>query len=201
MVASGFSMRPRLLATLLAAAALIASPSARAEHAFSIDRVVAFVGDYPILRSEVAAKARLLQPASGKPLSAADVLKTEKAVLEAMIDNALILQDAVRLKLHVSELEVMQGKQRLAQRAGRSHEQILALGRERGFTVDDYDAAVRGEILEEKWISLVVKPRVKAAPSPEGAFDPNGPYVRELIAERARAVAELRKSIFVQVRW
>lgn len=194
-------MRLRCLAVLIAVAGLVAASSARAERAFLIDRVIAFVGEHPILRSEVTAKARLLQSPSGKPMSAADQLKAEKAVLELMIDNALILQDAVRLKLQVSDLEVMQAKQRLAQRAGRTHEEVLVLGRERGFTVDDYDAAVRSHVLEEKWVSHVVKPRLKTPPSPEGAFDPNGPWMRELIAERARAVAELRKSAFVQVRW
>jgi parvulin-like peptidyl-prolyl isomerase len=193
-------MRPLSLTFVVSLAALLAAAPARAEQAILVDNVVALVGDLPILRSEVLAKVRLFQ-VSQKPKDASELARWEKQVLEAMVDNALIVGDALRLGIQATDLEVAQAKERFARKVGRSHEEVLAEGKRYGFTAEDYDSAIRSEVIEQKWIALVVKPRVKASAAGGAALDDQSPYVRQLVAERSRAVAELRESTFVLVRW
>jgi hypothetical protein len=161
----------RVLAATLGLLLLLAARPARAD-AVRLDDVVAIVGDEPILRSEVVAKARLAK---------AD----QREVLDLVIDNALIVIDAYRLGIYVSGLEIAQAKERIGRKTGRALE----------------TAQVASELLELKWLALAVKPRVKM-PVPVGAAPAaQEPFLRELAAERKRVLAELRKSIFVEVRW
>lgn len=171
---------------------------ARADEAVLLDHVAAVVGDVPILRSDVLAAVRSWMPKASKDPS--ELARAQKQALERLIDNALIVRDALHRKIEVSDLEVAQAKERVAQNAGRTHEAVLEDVTKQGFTAREYDAVLRAEILKQKWMVFVVKPRVRAPATPEAMLDPDGPYVRELMAERARAVAELRKQIYVRVR-
>lgn len=189
-------------AVALSGAAWLGAAPAHADEAILVDKVAAVVGGVAILRSDVVATARsaMVRPSEVASRDASEVARLEKQALDLLIDNALIVRDALRRGLQVSDLEVAQAKGRVAQNVGRSHDALLDEARRNGITAREYEAALRAEILMQKWLILVVKPRVKAPATPEAMVDPGSPYARELAAERGRAVAELRKWAFVQIR-
>lgn len=191
-------MRRALVAVALSGAAWLGAAPAHADEAILVDKVAALVGGVAILRSDVLATARSAMPRPAK--DASELARVEKQALELLIDNALIVRDALRRGLQVSDLEVAQAKERVAQNVGRPYEALLDQARRNGVTARDYDGALRAEILMQKWLILVVKPRVKAPATPEAMVDPESTYAKELAAERGRAVAELRKWTLVQVR-
>lgn len=189
--------------TLLAAfgAFLLLAPCpARAAHAIVVDEVVALVGEEPILRSEVVTKART-SAAMQKADTPAAVERIEREVLESIIETALIVIDASRLGLRVTPLELAQAEKRILGDIGLTRGQLLAELKRRGVLPREYDAVVVAQLLEQKWLALVVKPHVKTPVPLTTTVDADAPFVRELAAERKRALTELRKSIFVEVRW
>jgi parvulin-like peptidyl-prolyl isomerase len=175
----------------------VAAP-ARAEEAILVDKVVAVVGNVAILRSDVVATVQSSRPRPPKYPS--ELARVEKEVLELLVDNALIVRDALRRGLQVSDLEVAQAKESIAQNVGRTHDDLVDDVTRHGFSVRAYDSALRAEILKQKWMALVVNPRVRVTATPEEMLNPEGPYARELIAERSRALTELRKWAFVEIR-
>lgn len=197
---NGSKMARRAVAGFSLALCTVLAHPAVAEQAIVLDDVVAVVGEEPILRSEVVAKARLTDAMvrADSPIAVAAI---QRAVLEETIDGALIMFDASRLGLTASPLEVSQGKERLARKAGKTQEQFLAELKRRGLWAHDFDLHVKREILEQKWLALVVKPNVKMAPPLNGNPDAEAAFFRELGAERKRALGELRKSVFVEIRW
>jgi hypothetical protein len=165
-----------------------------------VDEVVAIVGNESIFRSDVIAKAQMAE-ALAKAATPAAVDRVRREVLDNIIDTALIVTDALHRGLHVSPLEVAQAKERVLRQLGATHEQLRAELERRKVTVRDYDVTIEAELLEQKWLALVVKTHQKATVSPAATPETEALFLRDLAAERKRALAELRKTIFVEVRW
>ena len=53
----------------------------------------------------------------------------------------------------------------------------------------------------EKWIAVKVRPRVKVAAPTTDKPEEHAPFLKALEEERRKAVAELRSTAFVEVRW
>lgn len=192
-------IRIALLAAL-GLAPLLSARDARAGQATIIDEVVAMVGNEAILRSEVIAKARMSE-AMAKADTPAAIDRVRREVLDNIIETALIVTDALHRGLRVSPLEVAQAKERVLRQMGGTHEALRAELARRNVTVREYDATIAAELLEQKWLALVVKTHLKTPVPLASTPEAEALFLRDLAAERKRALAELRKTIFVEVRW
>ena len=137
-----------------------------------VDRVVAFVDGQPILKSDVD---RRVSPAAGRD-----------AVLQALIDEQLIADDAATLRVRVEDAEVDQVVSRMAAEDHVNPEQLAEALRQEGLTLAEYRRQVRQQILEVKWIRA----------RNDGAL----PVPEAFARVRAAAVESLRRNAVIEVR-
>jgi parvulin-like peptidyl-prolyl isomerase len=191
---------------VLAAAAFayfsVAAPSADAETSVLVDKIVAVVGEVSILRSDVLAAARPFYVKIGKPEEhPKEIEQLHQDILARMVEDVLVAREARRLNLEVRPAEIDQAKEWIAKQNKLTREQLEAEVRKQGVSKEEYDAELHRQLLAEKWVATKVRPRVKmAAPTSEKPED-QAPFIHALEDERRKAIAELRRTTYVEVRW
>ena len=138
----------------------------RTADAVVIERVVAVVGDRPILLSELRHRARpnlLRLVAGGKDANFQAAAQTEifKELLNKMIDDRLEEQVAEKSRLSVNNEEVDRGISNVANNAKTSVPGVLEEVRRQGLSEQDFREELKRQILEGKLIELRVRPRVR----------------------------------------
>lgn len=138
---------------------LLLSGPARAERPpgwVEVDRVVAVVNQDVILASEVARRVAPLRPGPGKPPPAG----AERQILEQMIDETLLAQEAARARITVPDADV-EGAIQEIKRQNRLDDAGLARAlADQGYTMELYREDLRQQILRLRAINLVIRPRV-----------------------------------------
>lgn len=193
----------RSAAAALAALALwLAAPAARADKAVLVDKIVAIVGEVTILRSDVIASSR---PFYGKlGAGAADRAKLDeihREVLARMIDDVIVAREAQRLGVDIRDAEVDQAKEWIAKQNGMTRAQLDAEVQKQGLGKEEYDAELRRQLMSEKWVAIRVRPRIRRPLPAADKPDEQKAFMQEIEAERKKAIAELRKGAYVEVRW
>jgi peptidyl-prolyl cis-trans isomerase SurA len=158
----------KLLASTAAVAALAAAPEARATI---VERVVAVIGERPVLWTELLHRAmsgRVQIRTQTRDPNVISVQEQEmyKELLDRMIDDRLEEQQADKAHISVTAEEIDRGIANIASQAqaqqGRSvtTADVLDEVRRRGLTEQDFRDEIRRQILEGKLIELRVRPRV-----------------------------------------
>jgi peptidyl-prolyl cis-trans isomerase SurA len=162
--------RRRAIALALGVALLFGS--APPAQATIVERVVAVIGERPILWTELVHRAlagRVQIRVQTQDPNVISVQEQEmyKELLNRMIDDRLEEQQADRAHLGASQEEIERGIGNIASQAqaqqGRalSVADVLAEVRRRGLTEQDFRDEIRRQILEGKLIELRVRPRVR----------------------------------------
>lgn len=155
---------PLVSAACLAAAVWLFSPPA---EAVVVERVVAVVGDKPILLTELRrrAKARLIQIEAvipPGPQRAAEEQNTLKTALEAMIEEELEAQAAEKAKITVTSDEITQTLKTVAQAQGLSIDDLYKQARKIfGLTEQEYREEIKRQVLEGKMLQARVRNRIR----------------------------------------
>jgi peptidyl-prolyl cis-trans isomerase SurA len=196
-------MLRRALPVAAFVALVSASPLARADaKPILVDKIAAVVGEITILRSDVLAGARPLYAKIGKPEEhAAEIEQLHKDVLARMVEDVLVAREARRLNIQVVDVEIDQAKEWIAKQNKITRAQLEAEVKKQGVSKEEYDGELHRQLLAEKWVALVVRPRLKMAPPTSDKPEDQAPYIQALEGERKKAVAELHKTTFVEVRW
>ncbi len=153
----------------LVAATLVAALTARPSpaHAVIVERVVAVVGDRPILLSELRSRAKpfLLQVQAKVPpgpQQAAAESQVLKELIQKVIDEELETQAADKAKVTVTMEELDAAIRNVAQMQGMTMPELIREARSRsGMTEQEYREEIRRQILEGKMLQLRVKGRVR----------------------------------------
>jgi peptidyl-prolyl cis-trans isomerase SurA len=146
-------------------AALVARPSPA--HAVIVERVVAVVGDRPILLSELRSRAKpfLLQVQAKVPpgaQQAAAESQVLKELIQKVIDEELETQAADKAKITVTMEELDTAIRNVAQSQNMTMVELIREARMRsGMTEQEYREEIRRQILEGKMLQLRVKGRVR----------------------------------------
>jgi len=146
-------------------AALVARPSPA--HAVIVERIVAVVGDRPILLSELRSRAKpfLLQVQAKVPpgpQQAAAESQVLKELIQKVIDEELETQAADKAKVTVTMEELDAAIRNVAQMQGMTMPELIREARSRsGMTEQEYREEIRRQILEGKMLQLRVKGRVR----------------------------------------
>ncbi len=149
------------------AVALIASgiSAALGAHATIVERVVAVVGERPILLSELRRRAkpflRTLTGSASARAGAQSKLFTE--MLERMIDEELVRRAASRAQLTVSKAEVDAAVERVAKGNGVDMDTLIAEVERSGVTLSDYRRELRSQLLDAKVMQLRLQGRVRVS--------------------------------------
>jgi peptidyl-prolyl cis-trans isomerase SurA len=145
--------------------------SAAAARATIVERVVAVIGERPILWTELLHRAAPERVQIRMQTNDANVISVQeqemyKELLNAMIDDRLEEQQADKAHITVAPEEIDRGIANVAAQAqstqGRpvTAQDVLAEVRRRGMTEQDFRDQVRRQILEGKLMELRVRPRV-----------------------------------------
>jgi peptidyl-prolyl cis-trans isomerase SurA len=171
----------RLHCLLAPALAAIVSGVAGPAHATIVERVVAVVGERPILWTELlhrAAATRVQIRMQTRDPNVISVQEQEmyKELLERMIEDRLEEQQADRAHIHVTPEQIDRGIANLAVRAEQTNghpvtaEDVLAEVRRRGLSELDFRDEIRRQILEAQLIELRVRPRVRVTEQDARAY-------------------------------
>ena len=156
----------RLLAG--AAFALLAGGSVRLAHASIVERIVAVVGERPILLSDLRHRARpFLSRIYATAQSPAQVAASEtqmfKELLNRMIDDRLEEQAADKARISVTLDEIDSAIRNIATQAKLDPKDLLNEAKRQGLTEQDYRDELRRQVLEGKLVQLRVRGRVKVS--------------------------------------
>jgi peptidyl-prolyl cis-trans isomerase SurA len=140
--------------------------SAGDAHASIVERVVAVVGERPILLSDLRQRARphlyrIALSTQNPAQQAAAESELYKELLNRMIEERLEEQAADKAHISVSPEEVDNGIRQVAAQQKMSPRQVIAEARRQGLTEQDYRDEIRRQVLEGKLIQLRVRGRVR----------------------------------------
>jgi peptidyl-prolyl cis-trans isomerase SurA len=127
-----------------------------------IDRIVAVVNGEIITLYEVDERARpLVSRAGGTDFEKRRLLdQARQRVIEAMIDDLLIKQEAQRLGVSVSDMEIQNQIRQLKDANNLSEEQFTSSLLLQGMTRADYEKMLRDDILKQKILGAMVRRKV-----------------------------------------
>jgi peptidyl-prolyl cis-trans isomerase SurA len=158
-------VRPVLAALALSLAAASAYP--RDASAIIVERVVAVVGDRPILLSELETRTRpfrlqILQKVPAGPQRSAAQDQINREMLQKMIDEELEQQAAERAHISVTTEEIDNAFKNIAASQNVSLPDLFREARTRsGLSEQEYRDEIRRQILEGKMLQLRVKGRIR----------------------------------------
>ncbi len=189
-------MSGRQVFSFLAAAALgfgvLCAGSAKATI---VERVVAIVGDSPILLSELRKRtdpfSKNLPGSASERTAAKSRLFTE--MLDRMVDEELLRRAASKAQVTVSREEVQAAIGRVARGNGVSVEELLAEVERSGVSPAQYRVELRRQLLDAKVINLRLQGRIRVSED-----DVRNEYEALLAAERRQLpfrAAEIRIQI------
>jgi peptidyl-prolyl cis-trans isomerase SurA len=151
------------------ASAALAPSSARATI---VERVVAVVGERPVLWTELLrrsapSRVQIRMQAADPNVVSVQEQEMYKELLDRMIDDRLEEQQADKAHITVSPEEIDRGIANIAAQAQQQQgrpvtvQEVLGEIRRRGMTEQDFRDEIRRQILEGKLIELRVRPRVR----------------------------------------
>jgi len=167
-----------------------------------IDHVIAIVNADVILDSEVARRAAPTSPGPGKPPPPG----ARKQALEALIDEALLSQEASRARISVSDEEVTAAIADIKKQNNLDDAGLAKALAAQGYTLELYREDIRQQLLRLRAINLLIRPRVvvhdeeieaaykesKKANPQMGTFEAEKDRLRQMMYEQ-RMAAETQK--------
>jgi peptidyl-prolyl cis-trans isomerase SurA len=165
---------------MVLAAAVVTPASAGATI---IERIVAVVGERPILLSELRQRARphryRIAASTQNPTQiAAAESELYRELLTRMIDERLEEQAADKAHLTVSQEEVDNGIRQVASQAKLTPKDVIDEAKRQGLTEQDYRDEIRRQVLEGKLMNLRVRNRVRV--TEQEARAAYGRFAREM---------------------
>jgi parvulin-like peptidyl-prolyl isomerase len=124
-----------------------------------VERIVAVVNDDVILQSEVEDRLRLLAAES----QALDAGKLRQQAIDHMVDERLIAQEAVTLRIEVDRMEVDRTVDEIKRQNKITHAELEEALRAQGMTLASYREDLKKQLLRIKVIQLQVRSRVSVS--------------------------------------
>ena len=156
------SLAPRPLG--LAAAALALVLGAQRAEARVVEKIAAVVGEAVVLASEVEEKAAPMMgdvtrmPDPDKRAARAAALRHE--VLDRLIDDELILQQAAELKLSISSEQIDASIEEIKKQNNIDDDQLREALKGQGMTMGSYRADLKRQLLRFRVLNVAVGSRV-----------------------------------------
>ena len=121
-----------------------------------LDGVVAIVDDVVFFRSDVIARLKRLDAKLSKDPAQRREEQAElvKQVTRRLIDEVLVMKDAAKLHIEVSDADVDRGIDMVAAQNKVDRKTLEAEVKDSGYTLAEYREELRRQILEEKWLVL-----------------------------------------------
>lgn len=153
----------KTLGALVGVVWLGALGTARAGDIVVVERIIAVINNEIILLSDLRDRATLLgQPIDEQVLLNPQALsdRTIRQLLDRMVDDALILQQAHELKLTIEKAEVDRAIDEVRKQNGLSEDQFREVLGQQGYTWEGYRHELRNQLLRFKVINTAVRAHV-----------------------------------------
>lgn len=178
---------------MVAAGALLTAMPAQARV---VEKIAAVVGSSVILASEVEERAALLMSELARLKDPAErsarAATLRRDILDRMIDDELILQQATELKLSVSSEQVDSSIEEIKRQNNLNDEQLRKALSEQGMSMTQYRADLRKQLLRYRVLNIAVGSKLNITDEDVKAY-----YERNL---RSGADVQVRAShIFVAI--
>lgn len=170
-----------MIAASLLALALTAAPR-------TVDRIVARVDSTVITFSRLHARATPL-------LAQVDATQKEAVLrrsLEDLIEHELILAAARQNQITVDPAEVNRALESVAEANKLSIDEVLTAARLQGYTADEYKNELRRQLMELRWLNLML--------AAEPTRDPKTSLAEHMSALRQKHLKKLRAVAHVEVK-
>ncbi|MBP9114553.1 MAG: SurA N-terminal domain-containing protein, partial [Polyangiaceae bacterium] len=181
-----FSLPSKLARTGIALAAVLtlAAPA----HAVIVERIVAVVGERPILLSDLRKRAKPVlvqiyaQKAAGGQDQTAQEPQLMKELLQRMVDERLVEQTAEKQKKTITVDEIDKILKQRADSLKLTVAQLIGEARKQGLSEQEYRDEIRRQSLEGKLLQVRLAGRVKV--SDDDAKMAYAQWVKELGNEK-----------------
>jgi peptidyl-prolyl cis-trans isomerase SurA len=169
---------------------------ARGAEARVVEKIAAVVGDNIVLASEVEEKAAVLMADANRITDpqkrAARAAALRREVLERLIDDELILQQATELKLSISSEQVDASIEEIKKQNNINDEQLREALRGQGMSMAAYRADLKRQLLRFRVLNIAVGSRVNISDEEVKAY-----YDRHM---KASANVQVRAShVFIAI--
>ncbi len=219
-------MKPRLFATAILVGALTATPPAVAD-VYQVDRIVAVVGNTPILLSALRFRAQPFITAMERQVTdetqrMIGESKLYRQVLERLVDEQLIARRAALAELKVESIEIDQAIDNVAKQNGIGRPALMREIERSGMTEAFYRAEIGRQILEgrllmQRWTSsplMITDEQLRTLydqlkeqdPDSVPSFEAARPQLTEQLRlkwfeeEKQRMLVQLRSETHIEVR-
>jgi len=159
-------MQMRLLGFVLLSAA-VATAASRGASARMVEKIAAVVGENVVLASEVEEKAGPLMADISRVTDpekrAARAAALRREVLERLIDDELVLQQAVELKLSVTSEQIDSSIEEIKKQNSIDDDQLREALKQQGMTMAGYRADLKRQLLRYRVINIAVGSRVNVS--------------------------------------
>lgn len=171
-------LRPPLLGLVLGLSALSLN---RPVGATIVERVVAVVGEHPLLLSELRSRTKPFeaQLGAGGTDHAARRSQLFSEMLDRMVDEELLRRAASQAKVTVTSEEVEAAIERVAAGNNVTAEELMTEVERSGVTASQYRRELRGQLLDAKVMNTRMQGRVSVSPE-----EVNEEYRQLVIEER-----------------
>jgi len=133
-------------------------------QAETVNRIVAIVNDEVITAEDVHSRVNALLESRQEPvMSTTDPGAMERAMLQRLIEQRLILQEAKRLNVAVSSADVLQQLEVIRRRFG-SEDEFRASVRASGLSEEQVKEQVRDQLLVQRLIDSAIRATLVVSP-------------------------------------
>jgi len=146
-----------LTLTLLAAAVILPSTAG----AVVVDKIVAVVNDSIITETELNAATAVAVGGLRSGEQREYHVNTKSVVLDNLIESSLIKQDAEKIGVEVSELEVDESIDSVLERNGLSQNELIAALEEKNLPYKEYRNQIRDELIRVKFMNARFRSRIE----------------------------------------
>ena len=169
-----FGSRLRVAAMLLAAMTMALPSGTAAAAAETVDRIVAVVNGDIIVLSELRQISRNYLDRMSDQFKVAggdeQLREAERRILDQLIDEKLVNQEADRLAITFSEREVDMGVKDMQNRNGLNDAQFAAALAEEGLTMPKYREQLKSQMKKVRVIDQEIKSRIQVSKEEVDAY-------------------------------
>lgn len=159
---------------ILGAVLVLSATAGPASARDVVDRIVAVVNGDVITLFELNQRFRpFVEQFQGQDLGEAEkrmLLDAKRQLLDRMVDEVLLRQEAQRLEIAVTDLEVQTQARQLRERAGLSERQFQEQLTLQGLTREQYERRLRDEMLQHRLLGFMVRRKVVVTSEEVRAF-------------------------------
>lgn len=193
------------LASVLAIATVWPDASARADEPppriarapVPLDGVAAIVDDVTIFRSDIVSRLRHFEGKLSRDPRERRVQLAElsKEILTRIINETLVMKDAARLDIEVTDAEVSAGIATVAAQDNMDRKKLEKEVAKAGYTTLEYQEEIRRQILEQKWLVQRAVGKIDR----KKAGDTAG-FLAAFEKQKELMLSELRGRAYIEVR-